>query len=160
TGRLRRLEERLGVRASAAASPPPLQPARHRGAAVEEAPHPSPEAKPRLQVRLLGAFECSVDDRTVPPDAWGSRKARSLFKYLLLRRGRRVLADDLLEEFWPDLMDDGARHALRSTLHRLRRALEPDRPARAQSAFVQVANDTVGLQLGAETAVDLFEFED
>jgi DNA-binding SARP family transcriptional activator len=114
----------------------------------------------RLQVRLLGGFECAVNGRTVAPEAWGSRKARNLFKYLLLRRGRPLLAGDLLEEFWPDLPEDGARHALRSTLHRIRRALEPERPARAPSAFLQVADDTVCLSVGPETAVDLFEFED
>lgn len=90
----------------------------------------------------------------------GLPKARNLFKYLLLRRGRPVLAGDLLEEFWPDLPEDGARHALRSTLHRIRRALEPDRPARAPSAFLQVADDTVCLTVGPELSVDLLEFED
>jgi DNA-binding SARP family transcriptional activator len=93
-------------------------------------------------------------------EEWGSRKARNVFKYLLLRRGRPVPVDDILEEFWPDLTIDGARHALRSTLHRIRRALEPDRPARAPSAFLQVADDTVCLQTGPNVAVDLFEFED
>jgi len=83
-----------------------------------------------------------------------------LFKCLLLRRGRPMLTAEILEEFWPDLTFDGARHALRSTVHRMRRALEPDRPTRANSAFVQVADDAVSLQLGTETEVDLYEFED
>jgi DNA-binding SARP family transcriptional activator len=118
------------------------------------------KTKPRLQVKLLGGFECRVDGHLVLPDAWGSRKARSLFKFLLLRRGRPILVGDLLDEFWPDLPFDGARHALRSTVHRMRRALEPHRRARASSAFVQVADDAISLPLDAGTEVDLYEFED
>jgi DNA-binding SARP family transcriptional activator len=68
--------------------------------------------------------------------------------------------DELLEEFWPDLTFDGARHALRSTVHRMRRALEPDRPARANSAFIQVADDAISLPIGPEVEVDVFDFED
>jgi DNA-binding SARP family transcriptional activator len=146
--RLELLEERLG-----STSPvPPIE-----SPAVSEAPT-APAAG--LQVQLMGGFAVQVNGRAISPEAWGSRKARNLFKYLLLRRGRPVLAGDLLEEFWPDLEDDGARHALRSTLHRMRRALEPERPARAPSAFLQVADDTVCLLVGTETEVDLFAFED
>jgi DNA-binding SARP family transcriptional activator len=160
--RLRALEERLDLRDQGRIDEGRV------GVGVRDSsptltPTPTPtrrEALPDLRVRLLGGFECAVEGRTILPEEWGSRKARNVFKYLLLRRGRPVPVDDILEEFWPDLTIDGARHALRSTLHRIRRALEPDRPARAPSAFLQVADDTVCLQTGPNVAVDLFEFED
>jgi DNA-binding SARP family transcriptional activator len=149
--RLRVLEDRLGVRA----------PALHRRRPTPAAPVPAPPTEAaRLAVRLLGGFDCAVDGRAIPADAWGARKARDLFKFLVLRRGRPIPLDEVLEEFWPDLTVDGARRALRTALYRVRRALEPDRPTHARSSLVPVTGDTVRLAVGPETVVDVYAFED
>lgn len=156
SGRLRMLEERLGVRSPALSRlHPPVQ-----QKVPGTASGPGAGGAPRLRVRMLGAFECEVDGRTIPAEAWGARKARSVFKYLLLRRGRPVPLDEVLEDFWPDLTVDGARRALRSTLYRVRRALEPDRPSHARSTLLPVSDDTVALNPGPDSWVDAHEFED
>jgi DNA-binding SARP family transcriptional activator len=161
--RLRRLEEGLGV-TSPASTPAGDRPARGRRpqlSHVNSLPRATESlSPPKLHVQLLREFGCAVDGQMIPLAAWGSRKARSFFQYLLLCRGRPVPAGDLLELFWPDLDMDGARHALRSTLHRIRRALEPSRPAGGPSSFLHVVEDTVCVRLGPEASVDVYEFED
>lgn len=157
--RLRFLAERLCLGASSLPRHRPVPGLAGRRRATERSATAAPEA-PRLTVRLLGGFECSVDGREVPSESWGARKARDLFKYLLLRRGRPAPVDEVLEEFWPDLTVDGARRALRSALYRVRRALEPDRPTYARSSLVQVTDDTVRLNAGADADVDVYQFED
>ena len=76
---------------------------------------------PAVQVRLLGAFELSIDGR--PVDRWRSRKARQLLAYLALTPGRPTARETLIETFWPD--SDPARGAnnLSIAVHHVRSRL-------------------------------------
>jgi DNA-binding SARP family transcriptional activator len=108
---------------------------------------------------MLGGFEVWRGSERIAHEAWGSRKARNLFKYLALQRGRPVLLDELLEIFWPELTPDSAGHALRTTLHRIRRVLEPDRTPRTPSTYLRVAEDAVHFPAEGRVWMDVAEFE-
>jgi hypothetical protein len=66
------------------------------------------DAMERLDVRLLGRFEVSVDDQPVPNAAWTHARARDLVKLLALAPGHRMPRDRVLEELWPQLGVDAA----------------------------------------------------
>lgn len=78
---------------------------------------------PHLEIRFLGGMEVLVDGVPVPEKAWQTRKTRTLFKYLVLQKGRRVSRDQLMEFLWPGSEPASAAASLRVTLTRLRKAL-------------------------------------
>jgi DNA-binding SARP family transcriptional activator len=79
----------------------------------------------RVRVETLGDFDVAVDGERVPNGEWGSKRARTLLKRLIVARGWPVTRDELIEVLWPDGGDPsrlGARlsvqlSAVRRILH-------------------------------------------
>jgi DNA-binding SARP family transcriptional activator/predicted ATPase len=91
-----------------------------------------------LQIRLLGQFRLSVDDR--PVDGLQTARLQSLLAYLLLHAEAPQPRASLAFAFWPDASEANARNNLRQLLHQLRQALpEADRYLKADAASVQWA---------------------
>ncbi|NLL08883.1 MAG: hypothetical protein GX266_07735, partial [Firmicutes bacterium] len=59
----------------------------------------------RVEIGLLGPFSLRVDDREVQSEAWKSKKALTLLKYLASRHGQKASSDALIELLWPDQLD-------------------------------------------------------
>lgn len=112
-----------------------------------------------LRVRMFGRFEVWRGDDPIPESAWFTRRAKPLFQILLLARGRPVPSDQLLEWLWPRADPRRAAITLRSTVHALRRALEPDRPARA-SRYIRAQPPGYAVADDAPLWVDVWAFED
>ena len=70
----------------------------------------------------LGPLEVIVAGRPVP--RWNSLKARAVFQYLLIHRGRPVRRDVLMDLEWPDHTHTSARNNLNVALHSLRNTLD------------------------------------
>jgi len=70
----------------------------------------------------LGPLEVTVAGRRVL--RWNSLKARAVFQYLLIHRGRPVRRDVLMELQWPDHTHTSARNNLNVALHSLRNTLD------------------------------------
>lgn len=79
----------------------------------------APEAD--ATVLMLGPLELHVAGRDVV--RWNNLKARALFQYLLIHRGRPVRRDALMSLQWPDHTVSSARNNLNVTLHSLRNTL-------------------------------------
>ena len=75
----------------------------------------------RIQIRVLGDFCVTLDDRVV--GAVAKARLRSLLGYLVLRRGTPQLRAHLAFLFWPDSSEQQALTNLRHVLHELRQAL-------------------------------------
>lgn len=84
-----------------------------------------------------------------PVVAWNAGKARSLFQYLLVNRGRVVRRERLFETLWPAAAWSSAASSLRVAVHAVRRALEPPAGGRP----VEIASLAHGYRL---TATDLW----
>ncbi|HEX9549955.1 MAG TPA: BTAD domain-containing putative transcriptional regulator [Candidatus Limnocylindrales bacterium] len=146
-----------------AANPPPPAPA---PAATPRAVSPaigpagggsSPDApeRPTIQVRTLGGFEVIRDGRPISTSAWGSKKARDLFKILLTRRGQHVPRERLEEVLWPDGEGRSSRR-LSVALSTVRSTLDPDH---RHPAGHYVAADRVAAWLEpGRLAIDLDAF--
>ena len=63
----------------------------------------------------------------VPPKAWQSKKARSLLKILVSRRGRATTRDFLMETLWPDDDPSAVARRLSVALATVRVVLDPDK---------------------------------
>ncbi len=71
-------------------------------------------------MRVLGPLEVVVNGSDVTPRA---PKERALLSLLILRGGQVVSADRLIEELWPELSVDGARHVLQVRIASIRKSL-------------------------------------
>jgi pimeloyl-ACP methyl ester carboxylesterase/DNA-binding SARP family transcriptional activator len=58
-----------------------------------------------IEIVTMGGFDVIVDGRTVPTSVWGSRRARTLLKRLVVARGQAVARDELADMLWPEYDD-------------------------------------------------------
>jgi DNA-binding SARP family transcriptional activator/predicted ATPase len=93
-----------------------------------------------IRVRLLGGMALFVGEEEVPLLDWWA-KAKKLFAYLVIHRGRPVSRDILLEEFWPGGDQQRAIHSLQTTLSFLRRSLRSLPTGQALADRLIVARD-------------------
>ncbi len=100
-----------------------------------------------MRVGVLGAAEVRVDG--TPVDL-GTRKQRALLAALALHRGRPVSPDALVGLLWADTPPAGVTGTLQGYVAGLRRALEPDRPARAPSTVLVTEGNGYALHVPAE----------
>ncbi|BAS27737.1 AfsR/SARP family transcriptional regulator [Limnochorda pilosa] len=90
-----------------------------------------------VAIRGLGAFEVHARSRRIGLDGWRLKKSASLFKYLAVKQPAWVPRDELLDTFWGELAPDRAEHAFRTTVHVLRKVLEPNLPRYATSYYLE-----------------------
>jgi DNA-binding SARP family transcriptional activator len=123
------------------------------------APVPSVTVEPTdvrevLAIQCLGAFCVLHGDRRLEP--WPSRRAKAVFKYLVIHRDRPVQKDTLMEVFWPDTGADAARNNLNVAVHALRRFL---REAHAKTSHVVFKDGCYAIDPALPIWVDREEFE-
>lgn len=81
----------------------------------------------RIRCRLLGLVDVRTADGSPASALIAQPKRLALFIYLVLRGPNRpARRDSLLALFWPEADETAARHALRQTIHVLRRELGAD----------------------------------
>src|SRR5437899_12842561 len=93
-----------------------------------------------IRVRLLGGMRLFRGEEELPLLDWWA-KAKKLFAYLVIHRGRPVSRDILLEEFWPGGDQQRAIHSLQTTLSFLRRSLRSLPTGPTLAARLIVARD-------------------
>src|SRR5262245_22300269 len=114
---------------------------------------------PPLTIYTLGRFAVYRNNELIADAAWKRRKAKSLFKLLLLAPQGQLLKDRILEWLWPDQHPERAANNLHRTLFILRRVLEPDLHNAADSHYVFFRDGKLSLNLEVIAWVDLLEFE-
>ncbi|NNF53934.1 MAG: hypothetical protein HKN03_05765 [Acidimicrobiales bacterium] len=114
---------------------------------------------PRLVITLLNGFSVTVGGAAVPVTAWRTQKSRSLMKILALAPGYQLHRDQVIEMLWPELGHSSATNNWRSTLHSVRAALEPGRPA-GSSTYLVLANGMLRLEAPGGIWLDVDAFRD
>src|SRR5688572_28401295 len=104
-----------------------------------------------MQIRLLGDFRLTWDDRVV--SAVSTPRLRSLLGYLILRRGTPQARAHLAFLFWPDSSEQQALTNLRHLLHELRQALPQS------GDFLQPGNRIIEWKADVACALDVSDFE-
>lgn len=76
-----------------------------------------------VRIRTLGRFQVWVNDKPLEFSTKVQKKPLELLKALIALGGIQVNEAVLAEILWPDAEGDAARHALGSTVHRLRKLI-------------------------------------
>jgi len=107
----------------------------------------------RLVITSFGPFRVLIDDR--PVERWESARARTVFKYLVTRRGTPVSKELLAELFWPDSEPELARRSLHQAIYCLRQSLKRIAP---ELPLIQFADDCYQISPAVSVWVDSDEF--
>lgn len=110
-----------------------------------------------LSITLLQGFRVTHSDGDAAVKF--TRQAQALLAYLLLERRGNHSRKRLLGLFWGDLDEDRARRCLRTSLWRLRRALEPD-PIPSGTYLVTTDANEVGFNWESDYWLDVEVFRD
>jgi DNA-binding SARP family transcriptional activator len=111
-----------------------------------------------LRVRLLGGFRVERGTTPIPDFDWQRRTAKQLTKLLATSPSHALHREQVLDTLWPNLDVELARNSLAKALHAARRALEPDRLPRRDSAYLHVRDDMITLDPD-HVLIDADEFE-
>ncbi|NOX63556.1 MAG: tetratricopeptide repeat protein, partial [Chloroflexi bacterium] len=112
---------------------------------------------PPLHVQCLGGFRLRRGRQSIT--RWERSAARVVFLLLLLRRGRPVAMEWLMETLWPEHSPRKARKNLHQAVASLRRTLEPELAPGLPSRYLSVENETYRLRLPPDSSVDFEQFE-
>jgi DNA-binding SARP family transcriptional activator len=107
----------------------------------------------RLAVTCFGPFRVTIDDRTV--ERWESSRARTIFKYLVVRNAAPVSKELLAELFWPESEPDLARRSLHQAIYCLRQSLKRVAP---DLTLIRFADDCYQISPEIGLWVDSEEF--
>jgi DNA-binding SARP family transcriptional activator len=88
--------------------------------------HASPPADTPLEIRLLGRLKVMRKGEPLPEGAWETEKAKALLAYLLWKGPTGATREEISTALWPDRLVEETANVFHVTLHRLRRALEPE----------------------------------
>jgi DNA-binding SARP family transcriptional activator len=119
-------------------------------------PPTATELQAGVSVRCLGAFRVFRDGEPVPVNAWQSKKARTLLKILLARRGRSTTREFLMDALWPEEDPDKLANRLSVALATVRSVLDPAK-RHPPDYFLAGGKDAVRLNL-AHLPVDVEAF--
>ncbi len=92
----------------------------------------------RVELGVLGPLSARVDGSELN---LGGRRQRAVIAVLVLARGQQVGTGRLLDALWEGTPPPSGAASLQSYVSHLRRALEPDRPARTPSRLLVTRGD-------------------
>lgn len=113
-----------------------------------------------LRIHLLGPAAV-LDPNGSAPDGrlWRRMKVRSLLGLLALERRGGIHRETILDLLWPDKERSAALVNLNTTVHHLRRCLEPELERGEQSRYVQIEGDYYYLRNPNSHWLDVEAFE-
>ncbi|MBK9054126.1 MAG: winged helix-turn-helix domain-containing protein [Chloroflexi bacterium] len=90
---------------------------------------------------------------------WRQTKVRALLAFLAINNGHPIHQELLLERLWPDMNSTTGRHNLYTTVHNLRRSLEPDLKRTTESRYILYENNAYLLNQSLDHWLDVALFE-
>src|SRR5215472_7859314 len=112
---------------------------------------------PVLELRLAGALQVCVDGRMVIDEHYPRRRAKALFAYLYLNRGRQISKYQLLAELWPEVENADAGR-VKHTIQVLRATLEGPAPSGGWR-FIHEHAGAYSFNADADRWCDMEEFD-
>ncbi len=115
--------------------------------------------KSTVLVKTFGEFVVTVHGRTLSKDDWQRKKARDIFKILLINHGKAVTTDELIELLWNGNLEKNVEQVIKNSASFIRKALEPDLLPREPSQFLRTEGKAYILDLGDEDSIDFLHFK-
>jgi DNA-binding SARP family transcriptional activator len=110
-----------------------------------------------VYVKTLGAFHVTIDNRAIQKADWQRKKARDVFKVLLINYQKSVTLDQLIDLVWSDAPP--SESAVVSIVSYIRKVLEPTLEAYQPSRFVEKQGRAYLLDFGEGAMIDFIEFK-
>ncbi|MCV2458636.1 winged helix-turn-helix domain-containing protein [Streptomyces sp. ICN988] len=130
----------------------------HDKYAISHAPHDAGASDDAaVVVRCLGDF--SVALQGTPVLKWRAGKARHLFQYLMMNRGRLMLREQLYEALWPGSEWTPSSSSLKVAMHALRQVLRAEADRQGRPAVTIEYRDHGYILLADGVWVDAEEME-
>ena len=115
---------------------------------------------PGLRIHLLGSTRVwRADGTDVQGRLWRQTKVRALLAYLAINKGHPIHQETLLERLWPEMNSKTGRHNLYTTVHNLRRTLEPDLQRTTDSRYILQENNAYLLDPNLDHWLDVTVFK-
>lgn len=127
--------------------------------AADNFTQPSIKLKRTISIKTLGKFFVQVDKHIVKNEDWQRKKARDVFKVLLLNYQKSVYTDELIELVWSNAAGKNLTPTLWNSVSFIRKALEPDLKPQQSSSFVKVTDKSYLLDFGDDAEIDFLQFE-
>ena len=114
---------------------------------------------PPIQACFFEQFKLFVGDQEVAADKWKSKKARTLFKYLVAMRHKGYLDKEILMELlWPDEDPQKSGQRFHVAMAALRKTLEPDIQKGIRSSYIRRSGQSYRIDIGEKGQVDVETF--
>jgi len=113
----------------------------------------------KIKVTTFGRFSVTIDGRELSSDDWQRKKARDIFKILLINHRKSVTIDELIDFLWPDSASKNLIPTLWNSVSYIRKALEPDIRPHTPSSFIKIMDKSYMLDLGSGVSIDFVEFK-
>lgn len=114
---------------------------------------------PPIRAHLFGRFTVFLGQDPIPETRWKSKKAKTLFKYLLCMHPRGYLDKEILMELlWPDEDPQKSAQRFHVALAALRKALEPDISKGVKSSYIKRSGPSYRIEPGEGGKIDTETF--
>ena len=113
----------------------------------------------RIRVDTLGAFTITIDGETIATTAWKRKRARDLFKLLLLNHRSVVTVAEIEERLWGEPMGKIESLVMNAASH-IRSALGLGMERGAGRPTLTRAGEGYLLDLGDDVRIDFIRFQD
>ncbi|MBI3259872.1 MAG: tetratricopeptide repeat protein [Ignavibacteriae bacterium] len=113
-----------------------------------------------IAVQTFGHFSVTIGNRQLTNDDWQRKKARDIFKILLINHRKSVTIDELIDFLWSDSANKNLIPTLWNSVSYIRKALEPDIKPHTPSSYIKISDRSYMLDLGTEVSIDFLQFKD
>ncbi len=111
-------------------------------------------------IRAFGVLRIDIEGRVLRKGDWGRRRAREVFKLLLINHGRWLSIDEIHEVLWEGKPSRNPDVLIANAVSHLRRAFARHAGEYADAAVVQCLDGAYRLHLGDAVWVDFFAFKE
>lgn len=136
---------------------------RQRGFIVAASATPDTTKKTKtsslITVHTFGYFSVKIGNRELKGDDWQRKKARDIFKILLINHRKSVTIDELIDFLWADSGSKNLIPTLWNSVSYIRKALEPDIKPHTPSSYIKIMDKAYMLDLGADVSIDFLQFK-
>ena len=115
--------------------------------------------RPPIRIEAFGGLRLHRAGSRVPDSAFGRAKARALLGALACAGPSGVHRERLLDQLWPELPTERGSRALDTTLHELRRTLDPLAAPRSGGSPIVREGEVYRLELGERDSWDAGDFQ-
>ncbi len=112
-----------------------------------------------ITVQTFGYFSVKIGNRELKGDDWQRKKARDIFKILLINHRKSVTIDELIDFLWADSGSKNLIPTLWNSVSYIRKALEPDIKPHTPSSYIKIMDKAYMLDLGTDASIDFLEFK-